>query len=71
MSWISAVLIDIGALFVDDGRLAGAILGWLAVVGLLAAGIGADSRWTGLVLFVGLAVILLENTARRARNAKK
>ena len=67
MAWISTALSEVVSLFVEDGSLALAILIWLALNGLVMSRFDALSAWQGAVLFTGLALILLENTWRRAR----
>ncbi|HYZ24326.1 MAG TPA: hypothetical protein VE690_19415 [Rhodopila sp.] len=54
-------------LFVDDGSLALALVGWCAAAGVgvaLLPGLGVVS---GLVLFLGCALILLANVALAGR----
>ncbi|WP_428486945.1 hypothetical protein [Rhodopila sp.] len=67
MALIRTVLNEVFGLFVDDGSLAGAIVAWLLLVAVLLPMLGVAPNWTGIILFVGLVVILLENTIRRAR----
>lgn len=65
MRALVATVKEIAGLFVDDGSLALAVLVWLALCALLAR--LAPARWDGVILFLGLAVLLLENARRRAR----
>ncbi len=67
MQWIRPILAEIYGLFVDDGSFAIAILVWLGLFWLLAPRIGLSHGVMGPVLFVGLAAILVESAARRAR----
>ena len=67
MRWIGTVLREIFGLFVDDGSFAVAILVWLAIMWLVLPRIAVPAFWNGPVLFVGLALILVESAARRAR----
>ena len=53
-------------LFVDDGSLAVAVLLWLGACWLLLPRFGLPSIWPPAVLFVGLILILAENTVRSA-----
>ena len=67
MSWLGAVWREIFGLFVDNGRFALSIIVWLVLTGLLLPAIGLAARWAGLILFAGLAAILLDSVIRRAR----
>lgn len=67
MKWVNAVWREIFGLFVDNGRFALSIAIWLVLTGLLLPAIGLGGSWAGLILFAGLAVILLESVIRRAR----
>lgn len=66
MRWIGTVAREAFGLFVDDGSFAVAILAWLAVVGLVLSRIEFGAGWAGLILFAGLALILVESATRRA-----
>ncbi|MBV9114716.1 MAG: hypothetical protein JOY67_18035 [Hyphomicrobiales bacterium] len=70
MSWIKMVISELAGLFVEDGSLALAILIWLALIGFAVARFDGLSEWQGVVLFAGLALILIENTWRRARRSR-
>jgi hypothetical protein len=67
MRWMSTILSEVFGLFVDDGSFAIAILAWLAVIALILPRLGVAAGWDGLILFVGLALILVESAARRAK----
>ena len=54
-------------LFIDDGTLAAVVLVWIAICGLLLPLVGLVPPWPGAMLFVGLALILVENTLRAAK----
>jgi hypothetical protein len=54
-------------LFVDDGSLAAIVLLWLVLCGSELPKLVLDSLWQGPILFIGLSLILLENTLRGAR----
>ncbi len=56
-------------LFIDDGSLAVGIIVWVAVVGFLFPRLSGSQQWGAPLLFVGLAVILVENVLRRARKS--
>ena len=71
MRWFKSIIHEIFGLFVDDGSFAIAILAWLALtIGLLPR-LAPNSHWSGPVLFVGLALILVESTLRFSRLLKK
>lgn len=65
MSWIKTVLREVFGLFVDDGSFALAIVAWLLLVWLVLPGLGIEASWIGVILFAGLALILLESATRR------
>ncbi|MBV8764390.1 MAG: hypothetical protein JO137_11540 [Hyphomicrobiales bacterium] len=67
MAWVKTTFSELVSLFVEDGSLAVAILAWLGLTGLVLARFESLSSWRGMVLFAGLAAILVENTWRRAR----
>ena len=54
-------------LFVDDWGFALAIAGWLLSAGLLLPVLRLAPLWAGLILFAGLAAILIGSVRRRAR----
>lgn len=54
-------------LFVDDWWFALLIGGWLLVAGLLLPALELAPLWAGLILFAGLAAVLIESVRRRAR----
>jgi hypothetical protein len=59
---------ELVSLFVDDGTLAATIVVWIAFYGLLLRLLPTGS-WQGPILFIGLAVILIENARRSARTS--
>jgi len=67
MQWFKVIFREIFGLFVDDGSFAIAIIVWLGIVWLLLPRLGDFSRWNSVILFAGLACILVESTLRRAR----
>jgi hypothetical protein len=67
MGWIRTVVDEVFGLFVDDGRFAVAILAWLLLVWFALPRIGFGPGWAAAMLVVGLAIILVESVARRAR----
>ena len=67
MKALKRIVEELFGLFVDDGAYAGAIVAWLVVVGLVAKLVPGGAAWAGVLLFAGLAAILLESTTRRSR----
>lgn len=67
MNWIKKIFGELFGLFVDDGAFALAILVWLGIIGCASFYFGFSSIRTAGVLFVGLALILIESTIRYAR----
>jgi len=63
MSKLRAIFRALLGLFIDDGSLALGALLWLGACALLFPG----TTWGGPALFVGLALLLAENTLRAAR----
>ena len=70
MSWLKSIAREILGLFVDDGSFAGAILSCLALAVLVLPRIAPTARWTGPVLFAGLAAILIESAVRFSRRRR-
>ena len=67
MSWIRYVAREIAGLFVDDGSLALAVLGWAGLLWVFRHRL-AGFALGGVLLFSGLAVILVESLIRFARH---
>jgi hypothetical protein len=67
MNGLRTILREILGLFVDDGSFALLILVWLGLTALLLPYLGWVPRGRGLILFVGLAAILMGNAIRYAR----
>jgi hypothetical protein len=65
-----AMLAEILGLFVDDGRYALAILGWLVIAWLVLPHLGLPPAWPPAGLFSGLAAILLWSAVARARKGR-
>ncbi len=64
--WLAGIGQEIFGLFVDDGRYAATILIWLLLAGVLLPRV-LSGGWGGVVLFAGLAAILVQSAARRSR----
>jgi hypothetical protein len=69
MTSLRELLRESAGLFVDDGSLALALIGWLAAAAALAWARDLDAVIEGCVLFGRCAIILVENVLRRARKA--
>ncbi|MEO8735363.1 MAG: hypothetical protein ABI380_02365 [Edaphobacter sp.] len=67
MKWIKSIFREIFGLFVDDGSFALAILIWLGLMRWATLRLGISSTATAIILFAGLALILIESTIRYAR----
>jgi len=68
MSFVQTVASELFGLFVDDGSLAIGILVLVAAIaGLQYAGVIAPAI-TGVAVFAGLVLLLLENVLRHARS---
>ena len=67
MRALKVVIIELFGLFVDDGRFALAIVIWLGVVGMILTRIETLRTLNGVILFVGLAAILVESALHRTR----
>jgi len=63
---LKAILTELLGLFLDDGRLAGAILAWLVLGYLLLPRFGLPFGIGAFALFAGLVTILVESVLREA-----
>jgi len=70
MKWIKDIFREIFGLFVDDGALALAILIWLSFVRWATTHLALSPAIIGIILFAGLALILIESTTRYARQKR-
>lgn len=70
MQAIKKIFAEVFGLFVEDGRFAVVILIWLGIVWLLAHAMTISPEAGSLVLFIGLALILIENTIRNSRRSR-
>lgn len=66
MSQLKTVCSEFIGLFVDDGSLAIAVLAWLAAACLLLPRLPLPPAWPPVILFLGLALILVESALRRS-----
>lgn len=67
MKWVRNTAREIFDLFVDDGAFALAIVVWLCITGWAAYYLRFSFVGAAVVLFAGLALILIESTTRYAR----
>ncbi|MEO6137667.1 MAG: hypothetical protein ABIP11_03240 [Luteimonas sp.] len=67
MTWLRKIVAELFGLFVDDGSFAIAILVWLGVLWLALPHLPINNTWRAIILFAGLAIILVESVLRRAR----
>ncbi|HEY1927218.1 MAG TPA: hypothetical protein VGG92_07120 [Caulobacteraceae bacterium] len=67
MNWLKTIWDELVGLFVDDISLAVVIVLWLAAAGLVVQLKWIPSDLQGPFLALGLVVIFMENTLRRAR----
>ena len=70
MTALKAIATELFGLFVDSAALAIAIIIWLAAVGLALPRAGNFAAYTGVVLFLGLAAILLASVVQHARQQR-
>jgi hypothetical protein len=70
MKWIKTILREIFGLFVDDAAFALAILIWLALMRWVTSRLNLSPTAMAILFFVGLALILIESTARYARRRR-
>ena len=72
MKCIAEILTELWGLFVEDGSYTLAILLWVGLVGLGRSWIiPGGGAWGGPILFMGLALIIMENITRSAGKAAK
>ena len=57
-------------LFVDDGSFALAIVAWLLLAWLVLPRLPVPPAWPPIILFTGLAAILVESAVRRSRTRR-
>jgi hypothetical protein len=70
MMWIKNIFREIFGLFVDDGAFALAILVWLSFMRWAMSHLTLSPAIIGIILFAGLALILIESTTRYARHKR-
>lgn len=70
MKWIKTIFREIFGLFVDDAAFALAILIWLGIMRWIASRLNLPATAIAILFFTGLALILIESTARYARRKR-
>jgi hypothetical protein len=65
----SQIVRDLWGLFVDDGSLAIGLVVWCGLAALVLPRVGLAAGWDGPVLYLGCAVVLVENAWRSARRS--
>ncbi len=70
MKWPRTVLREIFGLFVDDGSFALGILVWLIIAGWVIRHFSYAVRWNGVILFGGLALLLVGSAIRFAMRTR-
>jgi hypothetical protein len=67
MNALVTALQEVYGLFVEDGSLTLALLVWIAIAAFLFPHVPGGASWRAPVLFLGIALLLLENVLRSAR----
>lgn len=70
MGWLRTIARELLGLFVDDGSLALPTLLWLAAIWLLGLPLPPPPALRGLLLFLGLAAILVGSARSGARRRR-
>jgi hypothetical protein len=70
MSVLLLIRDELWGLFVDDGVFAGAIVVWLVVGGRVLPRLGLPGWFPAILLFAGLAAILVWGALRAARKGR-
>jgi hypothetical protein len=66
---LAMVVHSLWGLFVEDASLTLGILAWLVIAAFTLPALGLRDAWGGPVLFVLLALVLMENVRRSAQRA--
>jgi hypothetical protein len=69
MTWLTSGLKQVYGLFVDDGALSAAICVWLLIVWFALPHVVASSSVRPIVLFIGLAALLVDSVRRGATSS--
>jgi len=68
---VAAILKELWGLFVDDGSLALALVGWVAICAFGLPRLPIPVLWHGPLLFAGCVVVLVLTVLRAARGRVK
>ena len=71
MRALTIILRELVGLFVDDGSLAAGAVIWAALCGWGLPFLGAGPRAQGVLLILGFAALLLENTLRASGRLRR
>ena len=71
MKWVRTIWEELIGLFVDDGRFAALIVGWVVLCALVLRRTGLPNGGSAALLFAGFAAILIESAVRRARAERR
>ena len=70
MTWLRTIFREIFVLFVDDGKFALLILAWLVLTAFLLPHLEWLPRWRGVIMFGGLALILMGSAIHYSRTGR-
>jgi len=70
MKWIRSIFREVLGLFVDDTAFALAILIWIGFTFWIMSRVNLPHSIVAILFFAGLALILIESTARYARRKR-
>ena len=70
MQALISIVRELIALFVDDGSLAVVVVVWIVICGVALPKLLPAAPWHGPIMFLGLALILLESVTRRPKGIK-
>jgi hypothetical protein len=71
MQALRRIMRELIGLFIDDGSLAVVVVIWIAICAVVLPILVPTASWQGPIMFVGLALILLESVTRRAKQGIK
>ena len=71
MKWLRSIVAEIYGLFVDDAGLALAVLACIGVAALLLRRVPSLNSFSGVVLFVGLALLLVRSALKFTERGRR
>jgi hypothetical protein len=71
MGLIRTVVREVLGLFVDDVSFALIIIFWIGLAKIFLSRTAFANRWHGMILFLGLALILIESSLRFSRKRRR